>query len=91
MEDHQNYLLDKGEMLYKNPNAEPWTHEPFWSNQNSRTMAWRKPGQGFEFGLTGKISHIDGGNVSHLIGATAYRKDVITEKHVEYGRINVSS
>ena len=43
------------------------------------------------FGLTAKISHIDGGNVAHLIGATAYRKDVITEKHVEYGRINVPS
>ena len=53
-----------------------------------RAMAWRKPGQGFDFGSTGKGSHEStGGNVSNFMAATAYGKGVIAAEQY-HGRIN---
>ena len=53
-----------------------------------RAMAWRKPGQGFDFGFTGKECHEGtGGTVAHFMAAIAYGKGVIAgEKY--HGRIN---
>ena len=51
-------------------------------------MAWRKPGQGFDFGFIGKGSHEGtGGTVTHIMAAIACGKGLIaTEQY--YGRIN---
>ena len=53
-----------------------------------RAMAWRKPGQGFDFGFTGKGSHEGtGGAVAHFVAAIAYEKGVIAAEQY-HGRIN---
>ena len=64
-----------------------FTHKtnPFDQARAPRAMAWRKPGQGFDFGFTGKGSHEGtGGNVAHFMSAIAYGKGVIAAE--EYHR-----
>ena len=61
---------------------------PFDQARASRAMAWRKPGQGFDFGFTGKGSHEGtGGTVAHFMAAIAYGKGVIAAEQY-HGRIN---
>ena len=51
-------------------------------------MAWRKHGQRFDFGFTGKESHeATGGTVAHFMAAIAYGKGVIAAAQY-HGRIN---
>ena len=67
-----------------------FTHKmnPFDQARASRAMAWRKPGQGFDFSFTGKGSHEGtGGTVAHFMAATAYGKGVIAAEQY-HGRIN---
>ena len=53
-----------------------------------RAMAWRKPGQGFDFSFTGKGSHEGtGGTVAHFMAAIAYGKGV-TAADQYHGRMN---
>ena len=61
---------------------------PFDQARAPRDMAWRKPGQGFDFGFTGKGSHEGtGGTVAHFMAAIAYGKGVIAAEQY-HGRIN---
>ena len=57
-----------------------FTHKmnPFDRARAPRAMAWRKPGQGFDFGFTGKGSHE--GTVAHFIVAIAYGRAIIAAK-----------
>ena len=67
-----------------------FTHKmnPFDQARAPRAMAWRKPGQGFDFGFTGKGSHEGtGGTVAHFMAAIAYGKGVIAAEQY-HGRIN---
>ena len=67
-----------------------FTHKinPFDQARAPRAMAWRKPGQGFDFGFTGKGSHEGtGGNVADFMAAIAYGKGVIAAEQC-HGRIN---
>ena len=68
-----------------------FTHKmnPFDQARASRAMTWRKPGQGFDFGFTGKESHEGtGGTVAHFMAEIAYGKGVIAAEQY-HGRINV--
>ena len=67
-----------------------FTHKmnPFDQARAPRAMAWRKPGQGFDFGFTEKGSHEGtGGNIAHFMAAIAYGKGVIAAEQY-HGRIN---
>ena len=67
-----------------------FTHKmnPFDQARAPRAMAWRKPGQGFDFGFTGKGSHKGtGGTAAHFMAAIAYGKGVIAAEQY-HGRIN---
>ena len=67
-----------------------FTHKmnPFDQARAPRAMAWRKPGQGFDFGFTGKGSHEGtGGTVAHFMTAIAYGKGVIVSEQY-HGKIN---
>ena len=51
---------------------------PFEQARAPRAMAWRKPGQGIDFGFTGKGGDKDTGeNFAHFMAAVAYGKGVI--------------
>ena len=61
---------------------------PFDQARSPRTMAWRKPGQGFDFCFTRKGSHEGtGGTVAHIMAAIAYGKGVIAAEQY-HDRIN---
>ena len=67
-----------------------FTHKinPLDQARASRALAWRKPGQGFDFGFTGNGNHEGtGGNVAHFMAAIAYGKGVIAAEQY-HGRIN---
>ena len=67
-----------------------FTHKmnPFDQARAPRAMAWRKAGQGFDFGFTGKGSHEGtGGSVAQSMAAIAYGKGVIAAEQY-HGRIN---
>ena len=67
-----------------------FTHKmnPFDQARAPRAMASRKPGQGFDFGFTGKGSHEGtGGTVAHFMAAIVYGKGVIAAEQY-HGRIN---
>ena len=67
-----------------------FTHNmnPFDQARAPKAMAWRKPGQGFDLGFTGKRSHEGtGGTVAHFMAAIAYGKGVIAAEQC-HGRIN---
>ena len=68
-----------------------FTHKinPFDQARAPRAMAWRKPGQGFDFGFTGKGSHeVTGGTVAHFMAAIACGKGVIVAEQY-HGSINI--
>ena len=70
-----------------------FTHKMNTFNQARapRVMAWRKPGQGFDFGFTGKGSHEGtGGNVAHFMAAITYGNGVIAAKQ-HHGIINAET
>ena len=54
-------------------------------------MAWRKSGQGFDFGFTGKGSNEGTGEtVAHSMAAIAYGKGAIAAEQY-HGRINAGT
>ena len=65
--------------------------KPFDQVRAPRTMAWRKSGQGFDFGFTGKGSYEGTGwNVAHFMAAIAYGKGVIAGEQYNV-RINAET
>ena len=74
------FYLDGASFIHK--------RNPFDQARAPRGMAWRKPGQGLDFGFTGKGSHEGtGGSVAHFIAAIAYGKGVIVAEQY-FGRID---
>ena len=67
-----------------------FTHKmnPFDQARAPRAMAWKNPGQRFDFGFNGKGNH-EGteGTVAHFIAAIAFGKGVIAAEEY-HGRIN---
>ena len=67
-----------------------FTHKmnPFDQDRTRRAMAWRNPGQGFDFGFTSKGSHEGtGGTAAHFMAAIVYGKGVIAAEQY-HGRKN---
>ena len=61
-EESVGFYLDGASFMHK--------INPFDQARAPRAIAWRKPGQGFDFCFTGKGSHEDtGGNVAHFMAA----------------------
>ena len=80
--------LDEGVGFYLD--GASFTHKMnrFEQARAPRAMAWRNPGQGFDFGFTGKGSHEGtGGTVAHFTAAVAYGKGVFAAEQY-HGRIN---
>ena len=74
-------------------NGASFTHKmnPFDQTRAPRTMVWRKPGQGLDFGFTAKGSHEGTGeSVAHIVVAIAYGKGVIAAEQY-FGRINADT
>ena len=70
-----------------------FTHKmnPFDQARAPRAMAWRKPGQGLDFGFTAKGRHEGtGGSVAHFMETTTCGKNLIAAEQY-FGRINADT
>lgn len=63
-------------------------YNPFDEAKSTRTMAWRRRGEGLELNCTAKGSHVgSGGRVAHFLVAIAYNRGVILCEQY-HGNIN---